>query len=342
MIKDKISIIISLYNKAPYIAETIECVLKQTYNNFELIIVDDGSTDGGGEICDQYVTDERVRVYHTPNGGMSAARKYGLDQASGNWISFLDADDILDRNFLKVLSDIDTDADIITTGITTLKDGWEEQNTDADVIEFTNTEALLHVYCPISENDSFLHLLPGKIIKKSLYDRYFEECKEEIDKIPLNFFDDVFLIPNILYLASKVCVHTSLLYKYRIVEDSSCHSLNYRPFHYEQVDAAEMVVKMYEREGLKDVYFAALPDFLLVAHKAWYAARISKEQNEKLDAIQRNIERITEQYYEDCINHSPMKLSKKISIILFKKCRRLWIKVMDLYFGRCYSYMKRA
>ena len=86
----KVSIIVPLYNAEKYAKRSIESVLRQTYSNFELILVDDGSKDKTGEICDQYaVKDSRIKVIHKKNGGVSSARNTGLDMAEGEWLTFL-------------------------------------------------------------------------------------------------------------------------------------------------------------------------------------------------------------------------------------------------------------
>ena len=90
----KISIIVPIYNSEKFLAQCIESVLAQHYQGFELLLVDDGSTDTSLEICKQYAKlDSRIKVYHLKNGGVSRARNYGLGQALGEWITFLDSDD---------------------------------------------------------------------------------------------------------------------------------------------------------------------------------------------------------------------------------------------------------
>ena len=89
-----ISIIVPVYNVEKYIVECVESVLKQTYTNWELLLIDDGSTDKSGRICDEFVqTDTRIKVYHKKNGGQPSALNYGLDYAQGKYVIFMDSDD---------------------------------------------------------------------------------------------------------------------------------------------------------------------------------------------------------------------------------------------------------
>lgn len=97
-----ISIIIPVYNAEEYLSECIESVLGQDYKNIELLLVNDGSTDKSGEICDEYAQrDPRIQVIHKPNGGVSSARNMGLHHFKGEYVTFVDADDLIDRDFAK-------------------------------------------------------------------------------------------------------------------------------------------------------------------------------------------------------------------------------------------------
>jgi glycosyltransferase involved in cell wall biosynthesis len=102
----KVSIIVPVYNVKQYLQNSIESVLVQSFQDFELILVDDGSFDGSADICDMYASkDPRIKVLHKQNGGVSDARNFGLDYASGEWVTFLDADDWLDASTLKICSE---------------------------------------------------------------------------------------------------------------------------------------------------------------------------------------------------------------------------------------------
>lgn len=99
-----VSVIIPVYNAEKYLSQCIESVLDQTVSDFELLLVDDGSTDSSGALCDRYaLSDARIRVFHRPNGGVSTARNLGLDEARGDYVVFVDADDWLNPDHLEQL-----------------------------------------------------------------------------------------------------------------------------------------------------------------------------------------------------------------------------------------------
>ncbi len=123
---NKISVIVPVYNVEQYLAKCLDSVINQTYKNLEIICVDDGSSDNSGRILDEYAAkDERIKVIHGENRGVSVARNKGLDVATGDWISFLDADDWLDVNaYEKLLKSIKgADVDIIIFGNYCVYDG---------------------------------------------------------------------------------------------------------------------------------------------------------------------------------------------------------------------------
>ncbi|MDR0799421.1 MAG: glycosyltransferase [Dysgonamonadaceae bacterium] len=100
----KFSIIVPVYQAEVYLHRCIESILSQTLMDFELLLIDDGSRDRSGTICDEYAAEDvRVRVFHKSNGGVSAARNWGLKHAQGEWITFVDADDWIAENFLEIM-----------------------------------------------------------------------------------------------------------------------------------------------------------------------------------------------------------------------------------------------
>ncbi len=118
MIKEKkplISIIVPVYNAEPYLQKCIDSIINQSYMNLEIILINDGSTDKSGEFCNEYQKkDTRIKVIHKENSGVSEARNAGLDAATGEFISFIDADDYIEPDFFAEL--IKYDADVVVSG----------------------------------------------------------------------------------------------------------------------------------------------------------------------------------------------------------------------------------
>lgn len=122
-----ISIIVPIYNAGKTLHRCIDSILSQTYTSWELLLVDDGSTDSSGVICDEYAAqDARVRVFHKENGGVSFARNVGLDNARGEWITFVDADDWISMDYLKEMM-THSDSDLVIADFVVEGEGqWNE------------------------------------------------------------------------------------------------------------------------------------------------------------------------------------------------------------------------
>jgi len=105
-VKTMVSVIVPVYNVAPYLREALDSVIHQTCQSLQILIIDDGSTDGSGSVCDEYLTDPRVTVLHQENKGLSNARNAGLDLAAGEYVCFLDPDDAFHPRFIEELLEI--------------------------------------------------------------------------------------------------------------------------------------------------------------------------------------------------------------------------------------------
>ncbi|WP_312825293.1 glycosyltransferase family 2 protein [Epilithonimonas sp.] len=98
----KISVIIPVYNVEKYLHECLNSVLQQTFTDFEVLLINDGSTDSSGEICDEYAKkDNRIKVFHKINGGVSTARNHGIKESQGMWVCFIDSDDTVNNHYLQ-------------------------------------------------------------------------------------------------------------------------------------------------------------------------------------------------------------------------------------------------
>ena len=105
-----LSVIVPVYNSKEHLSRCIDSILSQSFSDFELLLVDDGSKDGSGAVCDAYSEkDSRVRVFHKENGGVSSARNVGIENADGQWLTFIDSDDWIEEDFFQVPFDSDVD-----------------------------------------------------------------------------------------------------------------------------------------------------------------------------------------------------------------------------------------
>lgn len=121
---DLITLIIPVYNTKKYLDECVKSVISQTYTNLEILLIDDGSTDGTSQMCDTYLSiDERIKVYHKTNEGLGLTRNYGVERAHGKFISFLDSDDRISQDFIETLyrCTLENDADVCKGGFTRFK-----------------------------------------------------------------------------------------------------------------------------------------------------------------------------------------------------------------------------
>ena len=145
-----ISIIVPIYNVGKYLPRCIESILNQTFNNFELILVNDGSTDNSGVVCDDYAKkDTRIKIVHKSNGGVSSARNAGLYVAKGEYIGFVDPDDYIDKNMYEKLYRlcIDNNSDIAICRFNREINGKiQNKESTEEIIELNNMEAMNELF----------------------------------------------------------------------------------------------------------------------------------------------------------------------------------------------------
>lgn len=165
-----ISVIVPVYNTEKTLNRCIDSILNQTFCDWELLLVDDGSTDQSGELCDEYAAkDKRIRVFHKTNGGVSSARNMGLQYAKGEWISFVDADDYLNVQSLNDMISGSDDSDLVLSSIKIC--GCQEKivkldnNLSNDVHEIGNLLTSLNDYMGLTV--PFAKLLKSSIINNN-------------------------------------------------------------------------------------------------------------------------------------------------------------------------------
>jgi glycosyltransferase involved in cell wall biosynthesis len=171
MAKPLISLIVPVYNVEPFLGRCFESILKQTYKNLEIILIDDGSTDGCGKLCDQFANNSpNIIVKHQKNAGLSAARNTGLNLANGDYITFLDSDDYLAPDYVEYLYDLATvhDAPISVCSHYECKENGELRIFDKNASDevFSTKTALYHML----NEQGFMLSSWGKLYRRSLFE----------------------------------------------------------------------------------------------------------------------------------------------------------------------------
>lgn len=211
--KPLVSIIVPVFNVRAYLEEALDSVIKQTYSNLEIIIIDDGSTDGSGEICDFYAQkDSRIQVMHQENRGLSSARNAGLDIMCGEYVAFLDPDDAYHIDYIKELLSVAfrDNADIAVCRYTT-------QKTEGQLSFNTKAQKETSLGTGIYNRRSALHALAESKIIWSVWNKlYHRRLWTHIRFQDGQIYEDVDATFRILDLCETICVIDDLLYLKRI------------------------------------------------------------------------------------------------------------------------------
>jgi glycosyltransferase involved in cell wall biosynthesis len=165
-----ISVIVPVYNVKKYLNKCIDSLLGQSISDYEIILVDDGSTDGSGQLCDEISKkSDRIHVYHKPNGGLSDARNYGIEYAKGDYITFVDSDDYVSKDYLKILSDMfENDIDIAMVSIQEILENEIPKCTKSIVSVVTAEEAVRKMLL----REGGTHCSVGKLYRKAFWKEY--------------------------------------------------------------------------------------------------------------------------------------------------------------------------
>ena len=207
-----ISIIVPVYNVESYLERCINSILNQTFKNFELILVDDGSTDGCKDICNEYKTkDKRIKVIHKENGGLSSARNAGLDIARGKYIGFVDSDDFINKDMYKTLFNTiqDNNSDMVICDYYKVNEDdinkFRNLKCNCENIKIKNLNNLESIDNLFLTGEKFIFAW-NKLYKRDL----FSDLRYEQGRI----YEDEYLAHRILYKCKKVSVIEVKMYYY--------------------------------------------------------------------------------------------------------------------------------
>lgn len=235
---EKISVIVPCYNVEKYLRRCLDSILAQIYQNFEVICMDDGSDDDTALICDQYAQrDERIRVFHIENGGVSAARNYALSVMDGEWFAFVDADDWIEPEYLQILyhnaKEYHCDISACNFQRNTEYVLGSEKREEAPLLFETQRERVCNY---IGEKDSMQGMVWNKIYKASV-------CGHVSFNENIKINEDCLYTYDVMNECQRACYTPIPLYHWFQRTDSACHSkalaADFKP--------ANVFVELYER-----------------------------------------------------------------------------------------------
>ena len=236
-----ISVIVPVYKVEKYLNKCVDSILSQTFKDFELFLVNDGSPDNCGKICDDYAKkDSRVIVIHKENGGLSDARNVALDRIKGEYVTFIDSDDYVAENHLESLYNalIFTKSDMAVSNMTSFSG---DSKNDNHYSPSTEIEVL-------NGRDVFSTILHPCACSKLYNKQIFNEIRYPVGRL----YEDVFVYHEVLARISRLVLTGKNTYFYYIRPDSIMHQ-EYKIQFTDIIDAIELRVKKLEELGLQDI-----------------------------------------------------------------------------------------
>ncbi len=301
-----ISVIVPVYKSEPYLSRCIESIILQSYKNIQIILVDDGSPDNSGKICEEYAEmDNRITVIHKENGGLSDARNKGIDVAKGEYITFVDSDDYISLNFVKVLYECikQNQADISVCKTTTFSGKYAPANEPRFELKVFNKKRAIETMLLQRE---FTNSANGKLFAKKFF------LSNRFTKGIL--YEDFDLIFDLVDLADKVVFCSEAEYYYYINQDGIMHE-NIDKRHFVLIDIAKRVMDEFSKKYptlKKQAYSRYIFSVFFISDKIVYSnkqSEFSAERETFRTEIKKDIFKILKNKY--------IKLPLKVKAVCF-------------------------
>lgn len=289
-IDDLISVIVPIYNVEKYLSHCINSILNQTVKNLEIILVDDGSLDSSGKICDEFSKkDNRIVVIHKENNGLSSARNAGIEIANGSYLGFVDSDDWLDENMYEILLKLikDNSADLSCCKFFKTANGEEKipPITNEIIESFNNIEGLNNFYTDLYTQTVVAW---NKLYKRKLFDNVIYP----IGKI----HEDEGTTYKLFYKANKITYTNRPLYYYRTTPNSITTS-KFNKKRLDILDVYDEKIKFMKNINNDDIYSKTLKWYLFNLINCYFECSNSNDDNQKyLGSIKTKISEIYKYY----------------------------------------------
>ncbi len=292
----KISVIVPVYNCEQYIEDCVDSILNQTFSDFELILVDDGSPDNSGKLCDELAGkhQNRIIVLHQHNQGQAAARNNGVKIARGEWLYFLDSDDKIHPNMLEKLYTAVTKSNVNIAMCSAVQreeapcDFYADKKVDFTILEMSE-ENLLHLCKALKY---YYWVVWGKLIHKSIYEKY-----------PLTegrIFEDNAIVCKWLYEAKKVALTDAQLYFY-YTNTSGTTKKGFNEKHLDVLWAFREQIEFFDSLGYKKMLEHLCSCFFEESYNLYNRAKVKKADKKIFKSI-KNSEIYIKNRYPEYVN----------------------------------------
>ena len=316
MNKEKITIVVPIYNAEKYLERCIKSILDQTYENLEIILVNDGSTDKSLEICEKFkAEDNRIIIINKENGGVSSARNKGIDAATGKFIIFIDADDYIEKEMFEVLEE-----DLFKNNVDISMCGFRTVDVNGNILSESS---------PMKEK-----YFDVKTFKRNLFDdRYYRNLiwnklfrLEIIKEHNIRFNEDIHINENVLFMldfakyAFRYSYGNEILYNFLYNPNGEMH----RKFNLKKVSALTSYLRLLNYDLDADILNKIKYKCLFEGHI--YAYLMTKINLDNKD-LKTKLNKFKDQYYGDIKAEKSISRGKKISLWFMMHFTSLYCKI---------------
>lgn len=334
--KDKVSIIVPVYNDEKYICSCLDSIIHQTYNQLEIILVDDASADSSLEICKRYAAmDDRIKILHNSrNCGLSGSREIGYRYATGEWLCFMDHDDSISHRAIEYLVNCaDENADIVAAKFKNILNEKFEQYS-WDTTSKVSVLTLSHDMAVDTLGNFGKYDVPeclwGKIYRRTLFEKIdIKKYKQRFSQV---YFEDVLLTSALVKACREIKIVDVYMYIHRVDYNSVSMSPNALEFNLQTARTVDIVLGRVDEPYAGNAYARIIQNYLLVFSKNWYLIWKYHNKNEKL---LHEMEELFEKYYkiyQKLEVHKPLATSMCIRLFKINKVF-FCLSVCKLWFG---------
>lgn len=322
--KPLVSIIIPVYKVEKYLAECLDSVIHQTYSNIEMIVIDDGSPDQCGQICDEYAKkDPRIQVVHTENKGLSSARNTGLDLAKGEYVSFIDSDDSVATTFIENLVNVvcTYHADLAICGIADAKESFDTSTEifPEELKKMNRKEVILSLPDLSEKENALREVVWNKLYKRELFDHIcFPNGR---------LYEDAATIYQVFWeCQSEIVFLNKRLYFYRQREDSIVHE-KISIKRYDLLKACNEQVTFFQ-EHSKEHMPILLKKYQIMLKDAWYRTYFEMEDSRKEEYLKAILQESRKRFFS-VFFHANCSCKERMMFTAFNVSPHSYYKMLD-------------